>query len=258
MNSIAANFCLQSIQFNGIIRSMIATVINALAVLAGSIFGWLMHKKISEKISYVVYTGVGLIALVLGISMALEVQRILYMALSLVLGGLIGTWINIENYILNFGEFLKRTFAKNTKDNAASFAHGFLDASLLFCVGALSLIGSFQAGAEGNYSLLLTKSVMDGFMAILLTAALGIGVAFSIITILVYQGALTLLSAWIRPYVTDLALSELTAVGGIMVIMIGFNMLKLRDIKTANYLPALIVVLICLLFEPYLAPLWQT
>jgi uncharacterized membrane protein YqgA involved in biofilm formation len=172
------------------------------------------------------------------------------MALALIVGGMLGEWWNVEGGILRFGEFLKRRFAK--KESGKDFAGGFLNASVLFCVGAMTLVGAFKAGAEGNYDLILTKSVMDGFMAIMLTAAMGIGVAFSAITILVYQGGITLLAGVLQPLVNELLLGELTAVGGVLVIMIGFNLLRLSKLKTANYIPALLVTIGLITLEPLL------
>ena len=179
--------------------------------------------------------------------MAFETNRIVYMALSLILGGIIGEWLNIEGGILKLGSFLKRRFMREGSES--EFAYAYLNASVIFCVGAMSLVGSFKAGVEGNYELILTKSVLDGFMAIVLTAAMGAGVAFSAITILVYQGGLTLLSTVLQPLVTELVLGELTGVGGVLVIMIGLNLLDLKQVKTANFLPALVLMLILLAGE---------
>ncbi len=228
---------------------MIATVINALAVIAGSVLGVIFHKRIQENTTDIIYTGVGIITLVIGAKMALATQRIVFVALALVLGGLLGHALKIESGILRFGDFLKRKFAKQNKET--TFAYGFLNASVLFCVGAMALVGSFKAGTEGNYELLLTKSVMDGFVSIILTAAMGIGVAFSTIPILVYQGALTLLSVWLKPLVSDLILSELTGVGGALVLMIGLNLLQLKTIKTANYIPSLVLIVLFVALEPF-------
>lgn len=228
---------------------MIATFINAAAVLVGSIIGLLIHRGIRDVFKTTVFTAVGVVTLVIGMSMALETQRFLYLALSLVLGGLIGTAAKIEDGILGFGETLKHTFAGN---DGGDFAGGFLSASVLFCVGALTIVGAFEAGVEGNYGLLLTKSVMDGFMAILLTATYGIGVAFSVISILVYQGGLTLLSSLLRPIVNDLVLSEISGVGGAMVLMIGLNLLDLRRVKTADFLPALVIVVLFVVLDPWI------
>jgi uncharacterized protein len=219
---------------------MIATVINALAVLVGAILGRLLQGKINETFRKVVTTGAGIMTLVLGVRMSLETTKIVFLALSLIIGGILGEWWRIEDGILALGGFLKRTFAR--KESGSDFAYAFLTASVLFCVGAMTLVGAFKAGTEGNYELLLTKSVMDGFMAVVLTAALGIGVAFSAATILVYQGALTLAAVWLKPLVTDALLKEITGVGGALVLMIGINLLGIAKLKTANFVPSLLLI----------------
>ncbi len=237
---------------------MIATIINAAAVILGSLAGLLFEKSVGERSKDVVYVGIGLVSLVIGISMALEGTRIIYMALSLVIGGAAGSWLRLEERIVAFGEFLKRVFLpRRAADEEASggraaarVGEGFLNASVLFCVGAMAIIGSFRAGVEGDLELLLTKSVMDGFMAVVMTAAMGIGVIFSALTILVYQGGLTLLSAWAAPWISDLILSEITGVGGVTIMMIGVNLLGIRKIRTAEFIPALLVVALFAGLEP--------
>ncbi|MBE3039364.1 MAG: DUF554 domain-containing protein [Chloroflexi bacterium] len=219
---------------------MIATVVNALAVLLGSLLGLLLHGRLRESFKAIVFIGAGLTTIVIGVQMALAGSRIVLLALSLIIGGILGEWWRIEDGILSLGGALKKTFAK--KESGKDFAYGFLDASVLFCVGAMTLIGSFKAGAEGDYSLILTKSVLDGFMAIVLTAAFGVGVAFSAIPILLYQGGLTLAAVWLKPLVSESLLKELTGVGGALVLMIGINLLGLAKLKTANFLPALLLI----------------
>jgi uncharacterized membrane protein YqgA involved in biofilm formation len=229
---------------------MIATLVNCATVIVGSLIGLILHTKINESFKRVVYVGAGMISLILGIKMGLVTTRIVFMALALILGGILGEWWNVEGGILRFGEFLKKRFAK--KESGKDFAGGFLNASVIFCVGAMTLVGAFKAGAEGDYDLILTKSVMDGFMAIMLTAAMGIGVAFSAITILVYQGGITLLAGVLQPMVNELLIGELTAVGGVLVIMIGLNLLGLSKLKTANYIPALLITVGLIALEPLL------
>ncbi len=229
---------------------MIATFINCATVVVGSLLGLLLHTRINDSFKRVVYVGAGMISLILGVKMGLVTTRIVFMALALILGGILGEWWNIEGGILRFGEFLKKRFAQ--KESGKDFAGGFLNASVIFCVGAMTLVGAFRAGAEGNYDLILTKSVMDGFMAIMLTAAMGIGVAFSALTILVYQGGITLLAGTLQPLVNELLLNELTAVGGVLVIMIGLNLLGLTRLKTANYIPGLLVMVGLIALEPLL------
>jgi uncharacterized membrane protein YqgA involved in biofilm formation len=229
---------------------MAAVLVNCAAVLAGSVAGYIFHKKIRDEFKNTVYIAVGIFTLVIGMSMALESRRIVYLAFSLVAGGLAGGALDVEGKIYAFGEFLKRRFADAAEEGRHNFAAGFLNASVLFCVGAMSLVGSFKAGTEGDYNLIFTKSVMDGFMAILLTAAMGPGVAFSVIAILVYQGGLTLLAVFIKPWVSPLMLSELTGTGGALVLMIGFNLLQLKQIKTGNFIVALAVTAVLVLCDP--------
>lgn len=239
-----------------------------LTVFLGSLLGLFFGRSLKEETQNVVYISIGLISLLIGITMALEGTRILFMALSLILGGALGTALDLEGRIVSLGEFLHRLIlrgqargkpSKGSRDEvppedetspSRRVGTGFLNASVLFCVGAMTIIGAFRAGVEGDLELLLTKSVMDGFMAIMMTAAMGIGVIFSVITILVYQGGLTLLSAWAAPWVSDLILSEITGVGGLMIMMIGINLLGLKKIKTADFIPALVVIVLFAGLEP--------
>lgn len=246
---------------------MIATVVNAIAIIIGTLIGLVFKKGFSKRATESVYNATGIISLVIGFSMALGGRHILAMALSIIFGGLIGTALDVEGAIYRLGEFLRKRFARagaatqaaeapaaadggSAADAPGGFAYGFLNASVLFCVGAMALVGSFKAGTEGDYSLLLTKSVMDGFIAIMFAGAMGIGVGFSALSVLVYQGALTLLSSWIRPFVSEAMITELSAVGGALVVMIGVNLLGLKKIRTGDFLPALaVIVVLALLFD---------
>ena len=228
---------------------MIATIVNCVSVMFGSMLGIMLHKRISDSYKLIVYIGAGMVSLVLGIKMSLESSHIVFLALSLIIGGIVGEWWAVEDRILGLGNILKKRFTK--AESGKDFAYGFLNASVLFCVGAMTLVGAFKAGTEGDYELLLTKSVMDGFMSIVLTAAMGIGVAFSSLTILIYQGGLTLVSTWLKPIVTEIMIQELTAIGGVLVIMIGINLLNLAKIKTANFLPSFVLIVIFMIIEPF-------
>ncbi|MCX7774845.1 MAG: DUF554 domain-containing protein [Spirochaetaceae bacterium] len=227
---------------------MIATFINAVAVVLGSFIGLLLRKGIREDYRSVVFTAAGLTSLTVGIQMALKTSHILAFALALMGGGLLGTVFDVEGGIERFGERLKQRFARNAE---GAFAAGFLNASVLFCSGAMAIVGSFKAGTEGDYSLILTKSVLDGFVSIIFAGAMGIGVAFSALSILLYQGTLTLLSNFVKPYVTDLMLAELTGIGGALVIMIGLGLLNIRSFKTGNFLPALVFTVLLVLAMPF-------
>ena len=251
---------------------MLAVFVNCFTVIVGGLIGVLFSSRIKESLSVTVQNAAGVITLVLGFEMAFQYESIICLALSLILGGLIGTALDIDGAIYKLGQFFEKLVEKKSKkaknppvNSVASidgeetsevadvknqiapkkdFAFGFLNASVLFCVGAMSIIGSFKAGIEKDYTIIFTKSILDGFMAIVFASSMGAGAIFSFITVFVYQGALTLLSTFIAPYVNDLLLNELSACGGAMIIMIGINLLKLKEIKTANFLPGLVLVVI--------------
>lgn len=254
---------------------MLAVFVNCFTVIVGGLIGVLFSSRIKESLSVTVQNAAGVITLVLGFEMAFQYESIICLALSLILGGLIGTALDIDGAIYKLGQFFEKLVekkdkkakkAKNPPDTSVvsvdgeqssevadvknqlapkkDFAFGFLNASVLFCVGAMSIIGSFKAGIEKDYTIIFTKSILDGFMAIVFASSMGAGAIFSFITVFIYQGVLTLLSTFIAPYVNDLLLNELSACGGAMIIMIGINLLKLKEIKTANFLPGLVLVVI--------------
>jgi len=278
---------------------MIATIINCITVIIGTAIGVLFHSRIKENFKGIVFTGIGIISLLIGIKMSLVTTKILAAAFSLVLGGLTGYALKIEDAMLSLGDKLGRRF--NGKEGAetgggvpagagtgdgilggvpagagtgdgilggvpagagtgvgiSEFANGFLTATVLFCVGAMTIVGSLKAGLYKDYELILTKSVMDGFMAIMMSASMGIGVGFSVIIILIYQGGLTLLAGVIEPLLSPLALSELEGVGGMLIVMIGLNLLQLKSIKTANFIPALFYALLFAVLNPYVQPILE-
>ena len=228
---------------------MIATIINALAVVVGSLVGLFLRKGRKEQYQKIIFAASGITSLVIGIQMALSTKHLLAFALALILGGLAGTALDIEGSIMKFGGRLKNRFDRSAE--GSSFALGFLNASVLFCSGAMAIVGSFKAGTEGDYSIIFTKSILDGFMSVIFAGALGKGVIFSALSVLLYQGALTILSVWIKPFVTEIMLSELTAIGGALVIMIGLGLLDLKKIKTADFIPALLVMVLLVLALPF-------
>lgn len=229
---------------------MIAVFVNMIAVLVGSLIGFAFKNKLSKRYEEPVFIAAGIISLTIGITMAITTKHILIFAVSIMLGGVTGTFFRIEEKIELFGEFLKNRFA--FKENSENFALGFLTSSILFCSGSMSIVGSFQAGTQGVYDLIFTKSVIDGFVAVFMSTVYGIGVAFSIISIFVYQGALTILSSFLEPYVSETMLNEVSAVGGATVMMIGINLLKLAKIKTGDFLPALIYSILLVLLISYI------
>lgn len=230
---------------------MLATIVNALAVLIGSLIGLSLKGKIRDRYENNVFTALGIFTLVLGVSMALKPCNPLYMVFSLVLGGLCGTWMRIEGKILVLGDWMKTKLPKSMRDGP--FAMGFLDATVLFCVGAMTIVGSFKAGIEKDYQLLFLKSVMDGSVAILLAAVMGWGVALSALSVLIVQGTLTLMSGLVSPFVEQAMIDAVSALGGLLIMMIGINLLKLKEVKTANFIPALVLIILFQLADPWLS-----
>lgn len=235
---------------------MLAVFVNCGAVILGSIIGLLFAKKFTEELSDMIQTACGVITLVLGLQMAFKYNSIVYLALSLILGAIVGYALNIDGAILKLGSKLEKLTRKGDDSGSSNFAYAFLNSSVLFCVGAMSIVGSFEAGVNHDYTTIFTKSILDGFMAISFTAAMGIGTVFSVIAIFLYQGALTLLSEFLQPYVSDLLIQELSACGGALIIMIAINLLGLKKIKTANFLPALVFEILFVTLVPLVLKLF--
>lgn len=237
---------------------MLAVFVNCGAVILGSIIGLLFSKKFSDELSDMIQTAAGIITIVIGLQMAFKYDSIVILTLSLIIGGIIGYLMDIDGKILKLGYVLEKLVSKKNGENVdnslesknKNFAYAFLNSSVLFCVGAMSIVGSFKAGIEKDYTIIFTKSILDGFMAISFAAAMGVGTAFSTIVILVYQGLLTLMSGFLQPYVSDLLISEVSACGGAIIVMIGINLIGLKKIKTANFIPALVVEILFVIFVP--------
>ena len=220
---------------------MIGTLINIVAVLSGGLLGIVLGSRLSEKIKSTITNGMGLFTLVVGIKMALETNNALYTLGGLLIGSLLGEWGKIEDGLDVVGKYLEAKFNKSDA-GSRNFVAGFVTASLLFCVGPMTILGAFQDGILGNYELLAIKSVLDGFAALALASSLGPGVLFSVIIILIYQGGLTLLASRINIYLTNPMVIEMTAVGGVILMGISISsLLEIKKIRIGNFLPALIV-----------------
>ena len=221
---------------------MLAVFINCATVILGSIIGLLVGKHLKESFKEIVFSCAGLVTLVMGVGMALESSNKLVMLLALLVGGAIGYLLKIEDGILSLGDRLGNLARKdeNGESTSHNFGKGFLAASVLFCSGAMSVVGSIQAGTTGEMQTILIKSVMDGCMAVVFASVYGVGVMFSSLFILVYQGFFTLAGGWLEPVLGTVGITELSAEGGILLLMIGFGLLKIKEFKTANFLPALV------------------
>ena len=216
------------------------TLINVVAVILGSIIGLMINKRLPKKIIVIIFQVMGLFTLVLGISMSLKTEHYLVVIGSLVLGAIIGEWINLEKYMTSWSDKFKKRFKLGNE----KFTDGMITAFLLYCMGAMTILGAIEEGLEGSYDILLMKSLMDGVSSIALAAGLGIGVMFSVIPLLVYQGGLTLFSAYIGEHFTDVIINDLSATGGILLIGLGINILEIKQLRILNMVPALVIVVI--------------
>lgn len=222
---------------------MTGTVINIAAVLLGGLLGTLIGARLPARVHETVIWTLGLFTIALGVKLTLQSQNVLITLGSALVGGLLGEWWNLDSLLRRLGAWLEARFARSgNSDGAARFIKGFVSASLIFCVGPLSILGSIQDGLTGNYQILAVKSLLDGFGALAFSASLGVGVLFSTLIILVYQGGLSLLAAQAQSLLTTPMVNEMTAVGGLLIMAIGFgSLLELRPIRVANYLPALVI-----------------
>lgn len=218
---------------------MIATIINAGLVLIGSLIGLLFKKHISDRFSKVVTQALALCVAAIGISMAVKSNDMLCVIICMVIGVLAGEALKIEERLDGAGEFLRRKLVKDGGNSR--FTEGFVTATLLYCVGAMAITGSIEAGLNHNYSIIVSKGVIDGVTSITFAATMGIGVAFSIIPLIIYQGVITLLAAVVGPYLSLEVITEMSAVGGLAIVGIAINMLNIPNlkIKVGSMLPAI-------------------
>lgn len=226
---------------------MIATIINCIAIIFGSLLGLLLRNRISERFITILIQALSLCVLPIGISAAIGTKNTLCLIVCMVAGTLLGEALRIERRLDDFGGLMKRKLLKSGTTHSR-FTEGFVTASILFCVGAMAVMGAIDAGIQGDYSLLISKSVIDGITSITFAAAMGIGVAFSSIPILLYQGGLTLLAGLVSNYLTSDMICEMSAVGGVIIIGIGLNMLGFSEkkVKVGNMLPAIFLPILYL------------
>ncbi|MDD4990179.1 MAG: DUF554 domain-containing protein [Candidatus Pacebacteria bacterium] len=216
------------------------TLIDTALVIIGGLVGLFLHKAFPERVKVIVFQAIGLSIIVVGIQMALHVGNLLLLIFSMLIGGIIGEVIDLQKHFENFGDFLKRKI--KSKNN--NFTEGIVTAFLIFCIGSMTIIGAIEEGLTGDYSLLLAKSVLDGFTSLALASTYGIGVLFSFIPLLIYQGGITILAIQFKGLFSESVVNELTAVGGVLILGLGINLLGIKKIKVANLLPALIIIIV--------------
>ncbi|SMF13076.1 DUF554 domain-containing protein [Desulfovibrio gilichinskyi] len=224
----------------------IGSLVNAAAIIGGSLIGVMLHSRFPERIRQIVFQGLGLSTMVIGMQMALKVQDILILIFSILIGGIIGELLKLDTLFERLASKLK----KMTGSTDAGFIDGLITASLIFCIGAMAIIGSFEEGIKGNTTIVFTKSILDGFASIALASTYGIGVLFAFIPVLLYQGALTIFANSFQEWFSPMMIAQLTATGGVLIIGISMILLDVKKINLSNLLPSLgIVILLTAYFK---------
>lgn len=219
---------------------MIGTIVNFLAILLGGIIGVSIKEGLKENYKEIIMDSLALIVIVIGLTSALKSESILTMIFSLIIGVIIGESLKIDKKLNKIGEFLERKLGRSD----SNFSKGFVTTSLIFCVGAMAIVGSLESGLTGNHNTLYAKSVIDGITSIVFASTLGIGVAFSSFAVFLYQGTITILASFLTDFLIDSVVLEMSAVGGILISAIGINILGLKEIKVSNMLPAIFLPLV--------------
>ncbi|MBO4218487.1 MAG: DUF554 domain-containing protein [Erysipelotrichaceae bacterium] len=219
---------------------LLGPIVNSLLVVGGSLLGILMGRYIRRDVEQTVFTCLGLTVVYIAVSSLLKPVSAVNVLLSMALGGLIGGWLDLDSRVRRFAERLQKRFA--AKDDR--FARGFAASSILFCTGSMAIIGALESGLQNVHTTLITKGIIDGITAIFFAAENGIGVIFSSLVLLIYQGGMALASSLLSPIITEACLSQISVVGGIILLSVGLGMLKIGDFKSMNYTPAIIITVI--------------
>ena len=228
----------------------LGTIVNVVSILTGGIIGLLLKKLLSRRITDTITQGVGLSVVIVGVSGALSAaytviekklnsDHLLLMIISLAIGGLIGELLSIEDNLDKFARGLEKRFSRSGE--ASDLAQGFITATLVFCVGSMAIIGSIEDGINRNSDILIAKSALDGITSMVFASTMGVGVLFSAITVGAYQGSITLLAMYIAPYFNELVITQISLIGSVLIMSIGFNMLNITKIKVGNLLPAVFI-----------------
>lgn len=225
---------------------MLGVIVNTLTVIIGSILGMLLKKNIPERITGAVMKGLGLCTLYIGWTGSLKGENTLILIISMAVGIAFGQALDLDGKLNRFAEGLERRFKK--EGQGTSFAEGFITASLVFCVGAMTIVGSLQAGLQGNNEMLFTKATLDFISSLIFAAALGVGVLGAAAFVFVFQGSIVMLAGLAAPFLNDRVIAEMTCAGSLLIFAIGLNLLGITKLKVMNYLPAIFIPIILCLF----------
>ncbi len=219
---------------------MLGVLVNVATVIVGSLIGLLCKKGLPEKLSAVIMSGVGLCVLYIGIDGALEGTNTLILVISVALGALIGALLDIDGGLNKLGDWVTNK-CKSTGGKFSNVGEGFVSGTLLFCVGAMTVVGSLEAGISGDNTTLFTKALLDLISSMILSVTMGIGVMFSAVAVLILQGGIVLLAGFLQPLLSEVAIAEMTCAGSVVIMGLGFNMLGFSKIKVADLLPAIVI-----------------
>lgn len=221
---------------------MLGTFLNVITIIVGSLLGMLLAGRFPERVRQTIVAGLGLFTFGLGVQMFLKSENILVVLGSLLVGALLGEWWKIEEHLQALGRLLESKFMRGGSAEQVRFVRGFLTSSLLFCVGPMAILGSIDAGLTGNVQILAVKSTLDGFASLAFASSLGVGVLFSILPLLIYQGGITLLAGQVQAVVSTAMMNEMSATGGLILMAIAVSsLLEIKPIRTGNFLPALLI-----------------
>ena len=224
------------------------TIVNALAIIAGSLIGLMFMGGIAEKYSRTIMQAMGLVVILIGIRAALKTDALLVVIVSLALGSILGEWLGIEKRLDQLGFWLEKRFA----GSGSGISKGFVTASLLFCVGAMAIVGAMESGLADNHQTLFAKSIIDGISSIVFASTLGLGVLFSAVSVFVYQGAIALSASYVKPFLVPEVVAQMSAVGGLLIVGIGIGLLEIKKIHIGNMLPAIFLPLVYMVLRHFL------
>lgn len=223
---------------------MLGTIVNATAIIIGSLIGLILKGGIPKRFNETIMKGISLCVLLIGVQDAIKTKNIILIIFSMVIGSIIGELIDIDKRLQELGNNIETKL----KGRGGRVSEGFVTSSLVFCVGAMSIVGSFEAGLSGKYFTLFSKSIIDGISSIIFTSSLGIGVLLSAVSVFIYQGTITMAAVGLKNLLTADIINEMTAVGGLIIVGLSFNLMGIAKIKVANLLPAIFVL-------PFIYPL---
>ena len=222
---------------------MLGTLVNALAIIAGSLLGLVFSKGIADNYKEIIMSGVGLSVVLIGVKSALTSNDLMVVIFSVILGALLGEAAQIERRLEQLGKFLESKVTARSSDTS-SFGRGFVTASLVFCVGSMAIVGSLESGLTGNHQTLFAKSVLDGVTSVIFASAMGLGVMFSAVAVFLYQGLITMTAVFMKNFLVPETIAQMTSVGGLLIMAIGFNMLKITTIRVGNLIPGIFLPLV--------------